>query len=127
MPWVSAIWKAESFGFKVSHASVVVAVEQCKKCVPMRVVFDPAAETKSYASKQCYQGYVHVWAGLMPIFNAHFEVKTIREDYQCLFFSELIDLVQLRHQRHGYWLQISLIRDSVGKSVERSPRIKHGV
>lgn len=134
VPWVSAIWKAESLVFKVLHACVVVAVEQCRKCVRVQVVFDPAGETKSCASTQCYQGYVHVWAGLLQCpyspshasFSAqrhckcikcHFQVKTIREDYQCLVCSELIDLVQLRYQRQTR----TLIWGDMGNSSEKEP------
>lgn len=65
VPWVSAIWKAYSLVFKVSHAWAGVAVQQCRKCIRMRVVFDPIVETKSYASTQSYQGYVQVWTGLL--------------------------------------------------------------
>ncbi len=127
VPWVTAIWKAESLlvlkchmpGFRLLWSNVGSVSDSC--------VFDPAGETKTCASTQCFQGCVHVWTGLMPRLNAYFEVKTIREDYQCLVWSELIDLVQLCHQTHGRWLQISLIGSDAGKSSERSPQIKHGV
>lgn len=35
----------------------------------------------------------------------------------------LIDLVQLRPQRHGQWLHISLMWADMGSGFERSPRI----
>lgn len=51
----------------------------------------------------CMSGQAYNTAPLRDTVNAlnvcHFKVKTIREDYQCLVCSELIDLVELWYQR----------------------------
>ena len=86
--WKADLFYQESGGFKVSHACVAVAVEQCRKCVRISERLILPAKQRVNASGQCYQAAcMSGQASLLgesvnALHLCPFKARTIREDYQ---------------------------------------------